>query len=84
VHRRAGPGTEIALGWFVDDGTGIVQHNGQTNGYHSFVGYDPRQKVGVVVLSNSAESIDDIAWKIFNYTMTGPREQQLGPGGLLQ
>jgi serine-type D-Ala-D-Ala carboxypeptidase/endopeptidase len=84
VHRTAGPGTEIALGWFVDKRTGIVEHNGQTNGYHSFVGYDPRRKVGVVVLSNSGESIDDIGWRIFNYTAIGPREQQLGPGGLLQ
>jgi len=85
VHRTAGPGTEIALGWYVDKaGTGIVRHNGETNGYYSFVGFDPRRKVGVVVLSNSRESIDDIGWKIFNYTVTGPREQQLGPAGLPQ
>jgi D-alanyl-D-alanine-carboxypeptidase/D-alanyl-D-alanine-endopeptidase len=83
VHRTSGPGSEIALGWFVATGrNGVISHNGETNGYHSFMGYDPHRKVGVVVLSNSRESIDDIAWRIFTYPVTGPVEQQVGPAGL--
>jgi CubicO group peptidase (beta-lactamase class C family) len=83
VHRTSGPGAEIALGWFIATGrNGVVFHNGETNGYHAFLGYDPRRKVGVVVLSNVSESIDDIAMRVFNYTVTGPLEQQVGPAGL--
>lgn len=82
VHRAAGSGTEIALGWFLE--RGVACHNGQTNGYHTFMGYDLRRKVAVVVLSNSMESIDDIAWRIFNYQIAGPTEQQVGPAGLPQ
>src|SRR5450432_2993489 len=45
------PGTEMALGWVVS-GDGIVWRNGSTAGYRSFVGYHPKSRVGVVVLSN--------------------------------
>jgi serine-type D-Ala-D-Ala carboxypeptidase/endopeptidase len=53
---------EIGLGWHVlhTYGTEIVWHNGGTGGYHSFIGFDKRKRVGVVVLSNSSNSIDDI------------------------
>jgi CubicO group peptidase (beta-lactamase class C family) len=81
VRRAADHGSEITLGWFVQSG-GVVFHNGQTNGYYGFVGFDPHRKVGVVVLSNSAEPIADIAWRIFSYPVTGPVEQQVGPAGL--
>jgi D-alanyl-D-alanine-carboxypeptidase/D-alanyl-D-alanine-endopeptidase len=81
VHRTAGALSEIALGWFIATGrNSVVWHNGQTNGYYSFVGYDPHRGVGVVVLSNSNESIDDIAWRIFSYPVTGPVEPVTPPG----
>jgi D-alanyl-D-alanine-carboxypeptidase/D-alanyl-D-alanine-endopeptidase len=61
----AGPGgvMRIGLGWHVRLGTGgsrIVWHNGGTGGYHSWAGYDPARRVGIVVLTNSPENIDDI------------------------
>jgi CubicO group peptidase (beta-lactamase class C family) len=48
-------GLEIALGWHVLTGNGkeIVWHNGGTGGYRTFIGYDPKARVGVVVLSNA-------------------------------
>jgi hypothetical protein len=53
---------EIALGWHIRsrEGDEMVWHNGGTGGYHSFMAYDPKHKTGVVVLSNSANDIDDI------------------------
>jgi serine-type D-Ala-D-Ala carboxypeptidase/endopeptidase len=56
------PNLSIALGWFklAEFGNEVVWHNGQTGGYHSFVGFDKKKGVGVVVLSNSAIDIDDI------------------------
>jgi D-alanyl-D-alanine-carboxypeptidase/D-alanyl-D-alanine-endopeptidase len=46
------PGTEMALGWVVAS-DGIVWRNGSTAGYRSFVGYDPKSRTGVAVLSNT-------------------------------
>ncbi|MBE0712493.1 MAG: serine hydrolase [Candidatus Aminicenantes bacterium] len=42
----------------------IVWHNGGTGGYHSFVGFDRKRGVGVVVLSNSTNDIDDIGFHL--------------------
>lgn len=40
----------VGLGWFLEDG--IVWHNGSTHGFSSFLGFDPTQQMGVIVLSN--------------------------------
>jgi CubicO group peptidase (beta-lactamase class C family) len=80
VGRTAGPGSQIDLGWHVATGMGgVICHNGQTDGYHSFLGYDPHRHIGVVVLSNSNESIDDIAWHIFSYPMAPLVQERIGP-----
>ncbi|MEM8888319.1 MAG: serine hydrolase [Bacteroidota bacterium] len=54
----------VALGWHIKHGENskIIWHNGQTGGYHSFLGFDKAQKKGIVVLSNSDVSIDDIGF----------------------
>ena len=57
-------GLEIALGWhiFTSNGKEIVWHNGGTGGYRSFIGFDPRTRIGVVALSNTSTNVgvDDI------------------------
>lgn len=65
VRRPTGvPGLEIALGWHVltQAGREIVWHNGGTGGCRAFVGFDPKRRVGVVVLSNAETTagVDDI------------------------
>ena len=59
------PRLQVALAWHIlsaDDGREIVWHNGGTGGYRSFVGFDPKNRTGVVVLSNmfTTEGVDDI------------------------
>ncbi|MEP0915725.1 serine hydrolase [Leptolyngbya sp. DQ-M1] len=56
------PDLDIGLGWhiFRKYGREIVWHNGGTGGYRSFIGLDKKKRLGVVVLSNSSNSIDDI------------------------
>jgi CubicO group peptidase (beta-lactamase class C family) len=68
IQGDAGPGMRIGLGWHViwPDSAPAYWHNGGTGGYHSFMGFDPRRKVGVVVLSNSTQSIDDIGFHALN------------------
>ncbi len=55
-HATDIPDTEIALGWHVSKrfGRDIVWHNGGTGGFHSFVGFDPQARTGVVVLANAS------------------------------
>jgi CubicO group peptidase (beta-lactamase class C family) len=69
VRRPAGQ-TKIGLGWFIysTDGREIAWHNGGTGGFRSFVGYDPKERVGVVVLSNASTSsgVDDIGLHLLN------------------
>lgn len=65
VRRPTGqPGLEIALGWhvFTVNGREIIWHNGGTGGYRSFIGFDPKARIGVVALSNTstAVGVDDI------------------------
>ena len=63
--RRPGPGIPQALGWWIiapspkDDG--IIVHDGSTLGFSSGVAYDPRSRTGIVVLSNTASAVGDIA-----------------------
>jgi CubicO group peptidase (beta-lactamase class C family) len=68
IQFDAGPGMRIGLGWHVigPDSAAVIWHNGGTGGYHTFIGFDPRRKIGVVVLSNSTLSIDDIGFHILN------------------
>lgn len=69
VRRDRDRGT-IALEWFLDlrGGVEIVSHSGSTGGYLSFIGYDPKARVGVVVLSNSGTGagVDDIGIHLLN------------------
>ncbi len=57
-----GPDMETALGWvkLTRFGNEIIWHNGETGGYHSFIGFDKKKGIGVVVLSNAGNDIDDI------------------------
>jgi D-alanyl-D-alanine-carboxypeptidase/D-alanyl-D-alanine-endopeptidase len=52
----------IGLAWITITpfDTPLVWHNGQTGGYHSFIGFDPARSRGVVVLANSSKNVDDI------------------------
>jgi serine-type D-Ala-D-Ala carboxypeptidase/endopeptidase len=57
-------GLEIGLGWHIStkDGREIIWHNGGTGGFRTFIGFDPKSRVGVVALSNTstATGVDDI------------------------
>jgi CubicO group peptidase (beta-lactamase class C family) len=58
---------QIGLAWFIyaDGGQEIAWHNGGTGGFRSFIGYDPKARIGAVVLSN-AGGVDDIGFHLLN------------------
>lgn len=67
AERRptGGPRMDVALGWHIQTtpaGGEIVWHNGGTGGYRTYMGFDPKARVGVVVLSNMSTpaGVDDI------------------------
>ncbi len=63
--RRPGPGIPQALGWWIiapgSQDEGILAHDGGTLGFSSAVAYDPKARTGVVVLSNTASAVGDLA-----------------------
>jgi CubicO group peptidase (beta-lactamase class C family) len=66
--RRPARQIKIGLGWLIisTDGQEIVMHDGGTyGGFCSFVGYDPKERIGVVVLSN-AFTPSDIGLHLLN------------------
>ena len=69
VRRPVGQ-TKIGLGWLIysTDGREIAWHNGGTGGFRSFAGYDPRERIGVVVLANASTpgGGDDIGLHLLN------------------
>jgi serine-type D-Ala-D-Ala carboxypeptidase/endopeptidase len=63
TRRPTGGSEQQALGWSVigkgDDE--IIYRDGGTYGFASSIAFDPKQRIGVVVLSNQNGSINDIA-----------------------
>jgi serine-type D-Ala-D-Ala carboxypeptidase/endopeptidase len=71
VRRPTGaPGLEVGLAWHIltRDGHEIVWHNGGTGGFRSFIGFERKTGMGVVVLSNAETmaGVDDIGQHLLN------------------
>jgi CubicO group peptidase (beta-lactamase class C family) len=62
------PGTDVSLAWHIRKTAAgeVVWHNGGTGGFRSFMGFDPKARFGVVVLTNAATSSggDDIGFHL--------------------
>ena len=58
-------GANEGLGWQIDS-LGRYWHNGGTGGFRAFIGFDPKVRRGVVILSSSAVSlVDHIAQDLY-------------------
>ncbi|WP_462252473.1 serine hydrolase [Ekhidna sp.] len=66
--RTANAQPIVGLGWhrMISDGVEIIWHNGGTGGYKTFAGFTSDGKKGVVVLSNSVISVDDVGVHTLN------------------
>jgi serine-type D-Ala-D-Ala carboxypeptidase/endopeptidase len=69
-RKPAGAGMDIGLGWLMrpKKDSEIIMHNGGTGGYRSFVGFDPKARIGVVVLSNvfTMAGVDDLGFHLLD------------------
>jgi len=65
------PNMDVALGWHVLKAKNgeIVWHNGGTGGFRTYLGFVPSRKVGVVVLSNAANSVDDLGMHLLDRSL---------------
>ena len=70
-RRSAGsPTMQIGLGWHIRTGDQeVVWHNGGTGGYRSFAGFVNETQTGVVVLTNSSQSADDIGFHLLDSSL---------------
>ena len=60
---------EVGYGWRIQTkhGSTIVWHGGATGGYRCYIGFDPKARVGVIVLSNVLMPLmDDIGPHLLN------------------
>lgn len=69
IHKRRPtdtPATAIGLGWHItsENAIDIVWHNGGSGGSRSYVAFLPEERTGVVVLSNSSASVDELGRKV--------------------
>ena len=62
-RRPVQPGNQQALGWNVygKDADQVIFRDGSSFGYASVMAYDPKTRVGVVVLTNQVGDVGDLA-----------------------
>ncbi len=86
IRRPTGiPDMQVAYNWMIQtkNGNSIIWHNGGTGGYRTWMGFDPKSRAGVVVLSNisSPEGPDDIGFHLLDAsyalrTISAPQEHR--------
>lgn len=66
-HNKAGE-MRVGLGWHIKSGVNgdVIWHNGGTGGYRAFAGFVKETGTGVVVLTNSSTSADDIGMHLLD------------------
>ncbi len=66
-HDKAG-GLRVGLAWHISKGKNgdVIWHNGGTGGYRAFAGFVKETGMGVILLTNSTESVDDIGFYLLN------------------
>jgi D-alanyl-D-alanine-carboxypeptidase/D-alanyl-D-alanine-endopeptidase len=71
VTTKEGIAQKVALGWHIVKAGDkeILAHSGGTGGYRTFTAFNPAEKKGVVVMTNSATGIDDIGVHLLNPTV---------------
>jgi CubicO group peptidase (beta-lactamase class C family) len=65
----------IGLAWHrlkTPAGHTLVWHNGGTGGYRTFAGFDEASGIGVVVLANTARSVDELGFHLLDASMPIP------------
>jgi D-alanyl-D-alanine-carboxypeptidase/D-alanyl-D-alanine-endopeptidase len=71
----AGANMRIGLAWHISR-AGILWHNGQTGGYHSFVAFNEKAQAGVVLLTNTASmDVDKLGNEALKMLLRGEKNE---------
>ena len=82
--RATIPAGKIGLIWWIDNGTGVVEHGGDTAGFHAMVATTADHRTGVVVLANGGEPVAPIAYAALGVPLDiPPYETVTIPGSVL-
>jgi D-alanyl-D-alanine-carboxypeptidase/D-alanyl-D-alanine-endopeptidase len=67
-NKSETPEFDMGLGWhiFTYEGQKYLNHNGGTGGFRTFIAVDRIKQIGVVVLANAGNGVDDIGFHILN------------------
>ncbi|PCJ90961.1 MAG: serine hydrolase [Flavobacteriaceae bacterium] len=67
-HNKAGA-MSVAMAWHIKKGANgdVIWHNGGTGGYRTFSGFVKETGMGIVLLSNSSRSVDDIGFNLLDF-----------------
>jgi len=64
------PHVWVGMGWYIiktnKKKPAIVTHSGRTGGYSNYIAFIPDKKIGVVILSNSTQIVDQLGIDILN------------------
>lgn len=68
-ERKFGRPTWVGYGWFISTlnkatNQPVVWQNGATGGYRSFVGFVKDTQIGIVILSNSGNGVEEMGFEI--------------------
>jgi CubicO group peptidase (beta-lactamase class C family) len=68
---------QVGLAWHIRDldDLQIIEHHGATGGYWGFVGFMKDQQIGVVVLTNTFQDIDEIGLDLLQAASSGTTNQ---------
>ncbi|KAG2478116.1 MAG: hypothetical protein NPMRTH1_760021 [Nitrosopumilales archaeon] len=71
--------SQSGLGWKISTcpGTKVLWHDGGTDGYRAFLGFEPNKKWGVVVLTNSETEVEHIGLHLLHNSTFDMREFNL-------
>jgi serine-type D-Ala-D-Ala carboxypeptidase/endopeptidase len=74
-RQRMGRGMQMGLGWLIvrspEPAGPLLWHNGGTNGFRSFAGVARDRGIAVVVLGNSARSVDRLGLRLVRLLSNG-------------
>lgn len=82
-HARCGKRLEFGLCWIISDrrdGPRLIWHNGGTWGFRSFAGFVPEDANAVLVMSNTARSVDRVGLDLVRRLTARSHAQAPKPG----
>lgn len=78
-RNEMSPSTRIGLAWLTTKDE-VIWHNGGTGGYRSFLGFSADGRRGVVILTNTAVSVDDLGFAtLLPHTHLVPVQRAINP-----